>query len=78
MSTNPLAPNVPIPAIDTTTPVPDGSLTDQDRRTVLLFPAMTEDGADVNEFMVGGGHAFALTVVVAVDCAPHPARAVSV
>lgn len=78
MSMNPLGPNVPTPAITAVTPVPDGSLTDHDKRTVPLLPAITEDGAEVNEFMTGGGQAFAVTVVVAVDWAPHPARAVSV
>jgi len=78
MSTNPLGPKVPIPEIETLTPLPLGSLTDHDRRTVALLPAITDEGAAENELIVGGGQAPAVTVVVAVDCAPHPSRAVSV
>ena len=68
----------PIPEIETLTPVPEGSLTFHDNRTVELLPAITEAGEAENVLIAGAGQALALTVVVAVDCPPHPARAVSV
>jgi hypothetical protein len=54
MSTKPDAVvHVPIPAIVIVNPVPDGSVTFQDRRTVALLPTVTVEGAAVNEVMFG-------------------------
>ena len=72
MSTNPVGVvHVPTPAIVMVTPVPDVSVTFHDSRTVTWFPVVTVEGAAVNEFMVGGGHALTVTVVVAVAWLPQ-------
>ena len=61
--TEPLgAAQVPTPGIVMLTPVPELSVTDQDKVTVAVPPIVTDDGDAVNEFMVGAGHAFTLTV----------------
>ena len=78
MSTKPDAvAQVPIPAIVIVSPVPDGSVTFHDRRTVALLPTVTVDGAAVNEVMFGWGHAFTVTVVSAVLCEPQPDLAIN-
>ena len=64
MSTNPFrVPQLPTPGIVTVTPVPDGSVMDHDNRTVALPPIVTALGDAENVFMVGAGHAVAVTVV---------------
>lgn len=78
MSTNPLGPNVPIPAIVTVTPVPELSITDHDKRTVWVPPIVTLPGLAEKELIVGGGHGLAVTVVCDVACAPQPTVAVNV
>lgn len=70
--------NVPTPGMDTVKPVPEDSVMDHCKRTMTFPPIVTLDGVAVNELIVGGGHALAVTVVCAVDCVPHPALAVSV
>jgi hypothetical protein len=79
MLTNPEVPgNVPIPAIDTDTPVPDGSVTVHESCTVWLPPIVTELGLATNDVIDGAGHALATTCVVVDADAPHPAVAVNV
>lgn len=64
ISTKPLVVNqVPIPGILMVTPVPEGSLTDQDNRTVEFPPIVTALGDAENELMVGGGQGLTVTVV---------------
>ena len=72
ISTNPTRPNVPMPAIETDPPVPEVSVTFQDKRTVWPPPIVTLFGFALNEFIVGEGHVFAVTVACAEDPAPHP------
>lgn len=57
---------VPTPGIKSISPVPDGSLTDHDKRTVALPPIKTLLGLAVKEFIWGGGQDVAVTVVWAV------------
>ena len=77
ISTNPDVPgNVPIPAIDTVTPVPDGSVVDHDRRTVCDPPLVTTLGLALKALIPGAKQEVAVTVVWAVEVAPHPAVAV--
>jgi hypothetical protein len=49
--------------MDSINPVLEGSLTDHDSRTVALPPIKTLLGLALNEFIVGGGQAMAVTVV---------------
>jgi hypothetical protein len=77
MSTKPFGfPKVPTPGTVIVTPVPEGSLTDHDSRTVRLPPINTEEGLAVKEAIVGAGHEIAVTVVCAVDWFPQPFLAV--
>ena len=79
MSTKPFGfPNVPIPGIETVTPVPDGSVMDHARRTVALPPIQTAFGVAVKELIPGAGHAVAVTVLCALAELPHPLFAISV
>jgi hypothetical protein len=78
MSTKPLDPKVPMPAIVTETPVPDGSVTFHERRTFWPPPIVTLEGFAVNDCMLGGGQEVATTLVCAADDAPQPLVAVSV
>ena len=78
ISTKPLGVvHVPIPGIVMVTPVPEGSLTDHDNLTVLLPPIVTTLGDAENALIVGGGHGFAVTVIVVEDWPPQPAVAIS-
>jgi len=64
ISTNPDVPDhVPMPAIDTVTPVPDGSVSDHDRRTVCAPPIVTELGVAVKKLIPGAKQELAVTVV---------------
>jgi len=67
---------VPTPGTDSVTPVPEGSLTDHDKRTVALPPIKTLLGLTLNEFICGGGQDVAVTVVCAVVWFPQPFLAV--
>lgn len=79
MSTKPFGlPNVPIPGIDTVTPVPDGSVIDQARRTVAFPPIQTAFGVAVKDAIPGAGHAVAVTVLCALAELPHPLLAIRV
>lgn len=78
MSAKPLAPYVPIPAIVTVTPVPELSLTLQERRTVWPPPIVTAEGDAVKLFTFGAGQVDAVTVVCADAVDPQPTFAFNV
>jgi len=67
---------VPTPGIEIVTPVPNGSEIDHCSRTITLPPTVTLDGVAVKLLITGAGQLLAVTVTLAFDCAPHPARAV--
>jgi hypothetical protein len=78
ISTNPLGPKVPIPEIETLTPVPELSVTFQDKRTVWPPPIVTLAGEAEKLLIVGAAHATAVTVACAEDVAPQPEVALRV
>ena len=77
MSIKPTGPKLPSPEILTLTPVPEVSVTFHDKRTVAAPPIVTLEGFATNELIVGAWQAAAVTVAVALDCAPQPAVAIN-
>jgi len=63
---------VPRPAIETVTPVPELSVMFQDKRTIWFPPKVTELGEAEKLLIVGAGQEFAVTVVCAVLVVLHP------
>ena len=55
--------NVPAPGMVIVTPVPEVSLMDHARRTMLLPPISTAFGVAVKDMICGAGHAATLTVM---------------